>query len=361
MHETRPWLRFYGKRPDDARLPRGHALRSARRDGAARARGDRVGFLRHARDLRAAPRRRSIAAPPRSRPTGSRAGDRFLISMPTSPQGVIAFYAANRLGALPALIHPLSTAPEITHFLDAHRRAHGAHARRVLRPLAAATPKKPLERIVLARIPDYLSPLKRLGFWATKGRKIPPVPDDPRVRWWTALLAAARGEAPARQRDDRRSRGDPLLGRDHRPAEGHRAVQPQLHRPGPAGRVVVRHGREGRDPRDPADLPRLRARRVRERGLHGRRQVDPRAAVHRGDRREAAAHRAAQRAGGRAHALRRADQGSVARARRPVLPHRLLLRRRHAAARGEGALRGAGGEGRRAGASCSRATASPRR
>ncbi|MGH8746666.1 MAG: AMP-binding protein, partial [Burkholderiales bacterium] len=45
-------------------------------------------------------------------------GERLLISMPTTPQGVIAFYAANRLGALPALIHPLSTAAEIAHYLD---------------------------------------------------------------------------------------------------------------------------------------------------------------------------------------------------------------------------------------------------
>jgi len=47
------------------------------------------------------------------------AGDRILISMPTSAQGVIAFYAANKLGAVPALIHPQSTTPEIEHYLNA--------------------------------------------------------------------------------------------------------------------------------------------------------------------------------------------------------------------------------------------------
>jgi hypothetical protein len=29
--------------------------------------------------------------------------------MPTTPQGTVAFYAAIRIGTLPALIHPLST------------------------------------------------------------------------------------------------------------------------------------------------------------------------------------------------------------------------------------------------------------
>jgi long-chain acyl-CoA synthetase len=135
---------------------------------------------------------------------GLGAGDRFLVSMPTTPQGVIAFYAANRLGAVPALIHPLSTAPEITHFLD----LTGARVALALDafhgPLAAATPKRSLEKILIARIPEYLSPLKRLGFWATKGRKIPPVPADPRVRDWGPLLAAARPatDPPAGRTDD---------------------------------------------------------------------------------------------------------------------------------------------------------------
>ena len=127
---------------------------------------------------------------------GLRAGERFLISMPTTPQGVIAFYAAIRLGAVPALIHPLSTPEEITHYLD----TTGARAALTLDAfhgaLAAATPRQPLERIVLARIPDYLSIAKRIGFALTKGRKIPKVAADSRVRWWRALM---RSNPPAAQ------------------------------------------------------------------------------------------------------------------------------------------------------------------
>ena len=93
--------------------------------------------------------------------------------MPTAPAGVIAFYAANKLGVVPAMIHPLSTAPEIEHYLNAQRRAGGADPRCVLRPRSRGSqPQQPLETIVLARIGDYLPPLKRLGFWLTKGRKI---------------------------------------------------------------------------------------------------------------------------------------------------------------------------------------------
>ena len=39
---------------------------------------------------------------------GLKKGDTITISMPTSPQGIICFYAANKLGAVASMIHPLS-------------------------------------------------------------------------------------------------------------------------------------------------------------------------------------------------------------------------------------------------------------
>ncbi|HET7731764.1 MAG TPA: AMP-binding protein, partial [Usitatibacter sp.] len=122
--------------------------------------------------------------------------DRMLISMPTSPAGVIAFYAAIRVGAVPAMIHPLSTAPEITHYLD----ETGARVALVLDAfygtLAAATPRTPLVKIVVARIPDYLPPLKALGFRLTKGRGIAKVPKDARVRRWKDMMGRHAPAAP---------------------------------------------------------------------------------------------------------------------------------------------------------------------
>jgi long-chain acyl-CoA synthetase len=194
MSPARPWLRFYGSVPHTLDYPEvtlyeALAATAARLPDAVA--WDFLGTRCTYRDFVAAVDRCAAAL----EAEGLRAGDRFLISMPTTPQGVIAFYAANRLGALPALIHPLSAAPEITHYLD----ATGARMALVLDAffgtLAAASPAKPLERIVVARIPEYLPPLKRLGFWATKGRKIPALPADPRIRAWSAIMAAASPRA----------------------------------------------------------------------------------------------------------------------------------------------------------------------
>jgi acyl-CoA synthetase (AMP-forming)/AMP-acid ligase II len=125
---------------------------------------------------------------------GLKAGERIVVALPTSPQAIIAFYAANRLGAVPAFVHPLSTAPEIERCLDATGARFALTLDAFYDRFASVRPRVPLEVIVLARIPDYLSMAKRLGFGLTKGRRIPAVPADPRVRWWAALM---RGPHPA--------------------------------------------------------------------------------------------------------------------------------------------------------------------
>ena len=170
MYENRPWLRFYGKVPSTLAYPEvtlyEAVAATALRVPAAIAWdffGTRSTYAQLLADVdRCAA---ALAA------AGVREGDRFLISMPTCPQAVIAFYAANRLGALPALIHPLATASEITLFLDISGARMALTLDAFYGPLAAATPATPLERIVVARVAEYLPPLKRLGFWVAKGRK----------------------------------------------------------------------------------------------------------------------------------------------------------------------------------------------
>ena len=49
---------------------------------------------------------------------GLKKGDRMTISMPTSPQGVICFYAVNKIGAIASMIHPLSPPKQIEFFLN---------------------------------------------------------------------------------------------------------------------------------------------------------------------------------------------------------------------------------------------------
>ena len=196
MTHPYPWQRFYGKVPHSLSYP---AITLYQAVAATAARvpesvaWDFLDTTSNYRDFLAAIDRCADALAA----LGVARGERILISMPTSPQGVIAFYAANKLGAVPALIHPLSTAPEIEHYLNASRARIALTLDAFYDRFAGIKPKLPLETLILARIPDYLSPLKKFGFWLTKGRNIPAVPADARVRWWSDLLAGPHPAAAA--------------------------------------------------------------------------------------------------------------------------------------------------------------------
>jgi long-chain acyl-CoA synthetase len=204
MTEARPWLRFYGDVPASLgypdvtvyeavmrtvrRLPDATAYDFMGRTASYRELGDEIdrcanGLFR----------------------LGLEAGDRITISMPTSPQGVIAFYAAAKLGAVASMIHPLSTSDEIAGYLDRSGSRFALTLDAFYANIAAARPRQQLEGLIIAQISDYLAAPKRWAYRLTQGRKLPAVPDDRRVYQWRDLLrvrpasvpVAADPEAPA--------------------------------------------------------------------------------------------------------------------------------------------------------------------
>jgi len=200
MNDTLPWLRFYGEVPASIEYPKVtlyQALMSSVRRVPDAVAYEFLGSRSTYRELGQAIDRCAAALAA----LGLRVGDRITISMPTSPQGIIAFYAAIRLGAVPSMIHPLSTPPEIEFYLKLSRSRMALTLDAFYGRFAEIRDRTPLDTLILARIPDYLSPLKRLGFWLTRGRKIPPVPRDAKVHWWSDLMAAEHPEAPVAQTD----------------------------------------------------------------------------------------------------------------------------------------------------------------
>jgi len=197
---ARPWLRFYGDVPATLDYPPVSlyqaVMNSVRRVPDAIA-YEFLGYRSTYREFGEAIDRCAGAL----HRLGLRQGDRLTISMPTSPQGVIAFYAAIRLGAVPSMIHPLSTAPEIEFYLKLSRSRFALTLDAFYGRFAEVRERTPLETLILARIPDYLSLLKRVGFWITRGRRIPAVPRDAHIHWWSDLMAETRAEAPVAQVD----------------------------------------------------------------------------------------------------------------------------------------------------------------
>jgi long-chain acyl-CoA synthetase len=196
---TRPWLRFYGSVPPSLDYPEVTLYAAVARTAARVPEAIAWDFLDTTssyRDFLTAIDRcaGALAA------LGLERDGRLLISMPTCPQAIIAFYAASRLGAVPAMIHPLSARPEIEHYLDASGARIALTLDAFYGVFVSLQPKAPLDTLILARIGDYLSPLKQVGYWLARGRKIPRVPADPRVRWWADLMAESYVEPPIVER-----------------------------------------------------------------------------------------------------------------------------------------------------------------
>jgi long-chain acyl-CoA synthetase len=192
----RPWLAFYGDVPETLEYPPIGLYQAVLEAAALRPEATAVDFLGSTltyRELTEAIDRCAAALAE----LGLGSGDRITISTPTCPQGVIAFYAAAKLGAVASMIHPLSTAEEIEGYLTMSRSRLALTLDLFYAPFAEVRDRTPLETLVLARISDYLPAVKRIGFWLTRGRKIPRVPADAPVHWWSRLMADEHPAAPA--------------------------------------------------------------------------------------------------------------------------------------------------------------------
>ena len=187
MYEQKPWLKFYQHVPHTIDYPRVtlyEALGQTAKDHPDSIAYDFLGYTSSYRRFmeeidQCADALASLGLNP---------GDRITISMPTSPQGIICFYAANKLGAVSSMIHPLSTAKEIEFYLNVAQSRFALTIDAFYAKFKEVQNTTPLTTLILARIPDYLNLFRRIGFNLTKGRLIPKVPNDPMVRWWADLM-----------------------------------------------------------------------------------------------------------------------------------------------------------------------------
>ena len=195
MYEQKPWLKFYGDVPEHIDYPRvtmvEALMQTVSRSSDAVA-YDFFGYTATYRQFGAEIDRCADALAA----LGLKQGDRITISMPTCPQGIICFYAANKLGAVASMIHPLSPAKEIEFYLNTAKSRFALTLDAFYGKFKAVQDKTDLRTLILCRIPDYLPLIKRIGFNLTKGRKIPPVPEDKLVAWWSDLMRGNYPKAP---------------------------------------------------------------------------------------------------------------------------------------------------------------------
>ena len=124
------------------------------------------------------------------RAAGIRENDRVTIAMPNAPQAVTMFYAVNMVGAVANMIHPLSAEGEIEFYLNDSHSVAALTLDQFYPKFAAIRKNTPaLKTLIIASVKDALTPLMKLGYALTEGRKIPKLPADGSYVTWKKFLA----------------------------------------------------------------------------------------------------------------------------------------------------------------------------
>ena len=130
------------------------------------------------------------------RQIGIKPEDRVTICMPNAPQTVVMFYAVNMVGAIANMVHPLSAEGEIEFYLNDSESVAALTLDQFYGKFASIRKNTPyLKHLIIADVADALSPLMRVGYKLTQGRKIPKVPRDADVVLWKDFIASGKGFA----------------------------------------------------------------------------------------------------------------------------------------------------------------------
>ncbi len=186
----RPWLAFYGDIPSDITVPEATMYELVARAGlrwpdrtALVYVGRRISYRSLLADID------DCAAALTAH--GIRAGDSVTLSMPNVPNAIVLFYALNRIGARAVMTHPLSSPTELRHYLNETGSRWAVTMDMFYGRFRDILAETSVEKLLICHFSDYLTSAKKLGFKATKGRKIDPVPkSDPRILGWLSFLKA---------------------------------------------------------------------------------------------------------------------------------------------------------------------------
>ncbi|MDR0323429.1 MAG: AMP-binding protein, partial [Treponema sp.] len=186
MYENQPWLKYFGKTPVNLNYPDLSLYGMFRKNSLQHLNNDALVFFgkkttREALLKKVEHMSRSFAR------LGISKGDMVIICLPNTPQAVISFYALNRLGAIPAPIHPLSTGPEI----ESHAKLVSAKTAITLDGFfprfSGILQSAGFKKVIVCSLKTEMDPVTKIGFSLTLGRKIKPVAYSDTILEWAKL------------------------------------------------------------------------------------------------------------------------------------------------------------------------------
>ena len=112
---------------------------------------------------------------------GIQENDTVTIALPNCPQAIITLYAANRIGAIVNMLHPLSAPTQIEAFLNTCGSKAVITLDRLYPSFASIIPGTKVSCLILTSIADTLSLPARIGYLLSQGRSTEKVPKNTSV------------------------------------------------------------------------------------------------------------------------------------------------------------------------------------
>ena len=193
LSASAPWTAYYGNTPTTLDYP--HKTMFQMLSDTARKYPDSIAYVFMGKKTSYAAFMQRIDAAARGLTAmGIRKGDKVTICMANTPQALDCFYALNRIGAIPNMIHPLSAAKEIAFYLNFSKSKAILTLAQFYDKVASIRDEleQPTE-ILIARITDELPLPLNLLYPLTKGGKPDKVPAGNGYTLWYDMVKAGKG------------------------------------------------------------------------------------------------------------------------------------------------------------------------
>lgn len=190
-----PWLKYFGDMPAHLDYPKGSMYEAVRESAITKKKMNSVAYEFQGKKTNYKQFLNKIEALGKAyKSIGIDEGDMVTVCMPNTPQGVDTFYALNRIGAVPAMIHPLSAVGEIAFYINS------TQSKAVLvvdlfyeKVLEALKQVKHPVKVVVAHIKDELPfPLNMLYPLTVKKKPAPLPKDNKNVIDWSDFISGGK-------------------------------------------------------------------------------------------------------------------------------------------------------------------------
>ena len=195
LSSSSPWLKYYGNTPASLDYP--HMTMYQMVAAAARRNPTHIAYTFMGKKTTYTEFMQRIEAAAKGLyRMGIRKGDKVTICMANTPQALDCFYALNRIGAIPNMIHPLSAAQEIAFYLNvSHSKAILTLDQFYYKVAEIQSQLHEPVTILIARIAEELPLPLSVLYPATKSARA--VKKLPRTGYtlWSKMVSAGRGQA----------------------------------------------------------------------------------------------------------------------------------------------------------------------